>query len=127
MEDCIMTNQQHCEEQLIKAFEMMWGNFPEPVMLIHRSSTIIAANECCKAFGGVPGAKCNAIQPEKHKGCKANEALDKNETCTASQKIGETSMTSYWVPVSGVSDYFVHFGIGTLDAMKAMQANHDTQ
>lgn len=122
MEVFIITDQQHCEEQLIKAFEMMWGKFPEPVMLIHRSRTILAVNQCCKVYGGVPGTKCNAVQPEKHAGCKANEALDKNETCISSQKIEEAEITSYWVPVSGVPDYFIHFGLGILDATKALQA-----
>ena len=120
-----MADQQHCEEKLIEAFEMMWGKFPEPVMLIHRNRTILAANECCKSIGGVPGVKCNAVQPERHKGCKANEALDKNETRIASASFGETPITSYWIPVSGAADYYVHFGIGTLDAMKAIQATKE--
>lgn len=118
-----MTNRQACEEELSKAFEMMWGKFPEPVMLIHRDRTIIAANECCQSLGGAPGTKCNAVQPERHKGCKANEALDNNETRSISYNMGETEVISYWMPVSGVADYFVHFGIGTAEAMKAFQAS----
>lgn len=122
MEVFIITEQQYCEEQLIKSFELMWGKFPEPVMLIHRSRTILSVNECCKMYGGVTGVKCNAVNPEKHIGCKANEALDSNETRRADTKIGEIQVTSFWVPVSGVPDYFIHFGLGGLDAIKALQA-----
>ncbi|MBC9784359.1 hypothetical protein H1S01_07520 [Heliobacterium chlorum] len=116
-----MTDQQKCEEQLAKAFELMWGKFPEPVMLIHRSRTVIAVNECCKQYGGVPGTKCNAVNPEKHKGCKANVALDKNEAIRQDSLSGETKIIGYWIPLTCVPDYYVHFGIGMVDSIKAQQ------
>lgn len=72
--------------ELIKAFEMMWGSFPEPVMLIHRSRTILATNAVCQQLGAVPGTKCNAVQPEKHAGCKANQALDTNRPAPPATK-----------------------------------------
>ncbi|MDQ7092941.1 hypothetical protein REC12_05015 [Desulfosporosinus sp. PR] len=118
-----MTESEQGNEQLIKAFEMMWGKFPEPVMLIHRDRTILAVNKFCKDLGGLPGTKCNAVQPENHKGCKANQALDTNEAVTVNSKIGETPISGYWIPVAGVPNYFIHFGIGILKAQKAMQTS----
>lgn len=115
-------SEQQCKEEMIKAFEMMWGKFDEPVMLIHRDRTILVVNEACKAFGGVPGNKCNAVQPEKHRGCKANQALDKNETVSMSYPMRDDNILSYWIPVNGVPDYFIHFGIGTAEAYKKMVA-----
>ncbi|MBM7866319.1 hypothetical protein GTO89_07545 [Heliobacterium gestii] len=114
--------QQQLEEKLSQAFQLMWGKFPEPVMLIRRNRTIVAVNECCKGFGGAPGVKCNAVNPEKHKGCKANQALDKDEAVRQDTVSGETTILGYWIPVSGVPDYYVHFGIGVAESMKAAQA-----
>ena len=40
-----MINHGNSESQLITAFELMWGKYTEPVMLIDRKFNIIAINE----------------------------------------------------------------------------------
>ena len=117
-----MTEQQQCEEQLSKAFELMWGKFPEPVMLVRRDRTVIANNDLCKAYGMVPGNKCNAVNPEQHRGCKANIALDKNEAICEESSFSGANLKTYWIPVNGVADYYIHFGIGIAERVAALQA-----
>ncbi|MHB8074676.1 hypothetical protein [Desulfosporosinus fructosivorans] len=117
-----MTNPTECENKLIAAFKMMWGKYHEPVTLIHRSFTIIAVNEACKATGQVAGVKCNAKNPELHKGCLAMEALKTNEPKMVVSKRDGIDWTSFWIPVSGVPDYYIHFTNGLNEYMEKLKA-----
>lgn len=104
------------DSKVIEAFKLMWGSFPEPVMLIHKNREILAVNELCSNWGTTPGVKCIELgsSPEAHKGCMANEAL---ATQTAKVAIGEfvgKEIRSYWVPVTGYPDIFLHFSIGAV-------------
>lgn len=117
-----MADRQENEDQLIKAFEMMWGNYNEPVSMIHRSFTVIAVNEASKAKGAVTGVKCNATNPELHKGCMAMEALNKNELKMITTDREGILWTTYWIPVSGVPDYYIHFTNGLNEYMEKVKA-----
>lgn len=64
------------DEKIVEAFHLMWGNFPEPVMLVHKTREILAVNEACSKAGGQVGIKCSSIgSPERHQRCRANQAL----------------------------------------------------
>jgi hypothetical protein len=117
-----MTNLEYCEKQVISAFDMMWGKYHEPVRLIHRSFTIIAVNEACQAAGGVTGVKCNTTNPELHKGCKAMEALKSNQPKIVVSERDGIQWTSFWIPVSGVPDYYIHFTNGLNEYMEKLKA-----
>ena len=116
-----MTDQRDSESQVITAFEMMWGKYTEPVRLIHRNFDIIAVNEACKAIGIVEGVKCNAKNPEMHKGCKAMEALKTNVAKVVTSERDGMPWTTFWIPVSGFPDYYIHFTNGLNEYMEKLK------
>jgi hypothetical protein len=102
------------DSKVIDAFHLMWGNFPEPVMLVHKSRDILAVNEACSKLGGVVGIKCASIgAPEQHKGCLANQALASRRATYSKNESNGKTIIGFWVPVADSSDIYVHFGIGT--------------
>ena len=108
-------------ERIIEAFDMMWGSYPEPVRLIDRSFSVIAANAAYLNTGGQVNVKCNIGDPEMHRGCQAQNALKTGETKIMSANIGGTTWDSYWVPVKGADGYFVHFTNGMNAFMEQMK------
>ena len=92
----------YTEEDIIKAFHMMWDKNPEQVRLIDRSFRVVAGNPAYIAGGGQTEIKCNVGDPELHRKCQAIAALDS----------GETKIEAYWVPVAGSTEYHVHFNNG---------------
>ncbi len=105
------------DSKVIEAFELMWGNFPEPATLVHKSREIIAVNTACKKIGREKGINCATIGgAEAHKGCLANKALATQQPAYVKGKFGEKEIISYWLPITGYPEYFVHFGVGvTID------------
>lgn len=105
------------DQTLIESFHLMWGNFPEPVMLIHKNREIIAVNALCTSIGRTPGSRCieqGAL--EAHAGCLANEALQQQKATYKKIVHGEKNIISYWLPIEGFPEYFIHFGVGlTID------------
>ena len=110
------------EQALIDAFQMMWGNYHEPVRLIHRSFRVLAGNSAYLNTGGKVGGKCNSANPELHIGCRAMECLRERKTTCKASDMGGVRCDSYWVPVDGNADYFVHFTNGMNDFMNMMTA-----
>lgn len=108
------------ENVLIEAFQMMWGNYPEPVRLIHKSFRVVSGNAAYINSNGPVDVKCNATNPELHRGCKAMAALKDKETKIKTSIMNDVQWVSYWVPVNGVEDYFVHFTNGINEYMKKM-------
>ena len=103
------------DEKVIEAFQMMWGNFPDPVMLVHKSREILAVNTACSKAGGVPGIKCSSIGgPERHKGCQANRALASQQAVFCKGESDGKSIIGYWIPVEGYPEIYVHLGVGTM-------------
>lgn len=100
------------EDELVRAFHMMWENYPEAVRLIRRDFHVIAGNKVYLAQGGQIDVQCNVGDPSFHKGCQAMNSLKTREAkCKQSEVLGVT-WDSYWIPVEGVEDYFVHFTNG---------------
>lgn len=96
-------------ENQIAAFHMMWGSFPGPVRLIHKSRKVLAVNEVAQGMGMEVGVPCFSIgNPESHKACKANEALalDKGQRMNV-----EPGKIKFWIPVRGCPDVYVHFTV----------------
>lgn len=99
--------------QVVDSFKTMWGNFPEPVLLILRNFEIVAANKTAEESGIKIGSKCSEMEPsERHRGCKANEARETREAAYHRTKMGEHDVYVFWLPVDGHPDYIIHFPVG---------------
>ncbi|HVJ06617.1 MAG TPA: hypothetical protein VM578_13165 [Candidatus Saccharimonadales bacterium] len=113
------------EQRILDSFQTMWGPFPEPVMLVHKSRTILAVNDLARTIGIPAGVKCFSLNPEvgvgeNHCGrCKANLALKTGETVTTREAMGDKTVLGYWMPLAEAPDVYVHFGIGTAEIMAA--------
>ncbi len=113
------------EQKILDAFQMMWGPFPEPVMLVHKDRTILAVNDLARS-GGVPlRVKCFSLNPEALtttcKQCKANLALRERRTVCTEETVNGTRVIGYWMPLKD-EDVYVHFGVGTAQAMGCQPA-----
>ncbi|AIF54108.1 hypothetical protein [Pelosinus sp. UFO1] len=103
------------EAKVIEAFHMMWDNFPEAVMLIHKSREILAVNNACRNAGGVVGGKCSELGgSERHKGCLANQAIATNKATYSKSEVGGKEIIGYWIPLTDYPDIYVHFGVGIM-------------
>jgi hypothetical protein len=117
------------EQRILDSFQTMWGPFPEPVMLIHKSRTILAVNDFASKIGIPAGSKCFSLNPEVGPAddhcsrCKANLALRTGETVCTEETMGERRIIGYWMPLKEVPDVYVHFGIGTAGAMTGAQSS----
>jgi hypothetical protein len=115
------------ESRILDAFQMMWGPFPEPVMLVHRDRTVLAVNDLGRQSGIPIGIKCHSLNPEAGadhhcRRCQANVALRTGGTVCAEDVMGDTKVRGYWMPLAEPADLYVHFGIGTAQAMAKLKA-----
>ena len=100
-------------EEIIRAFHLMWDNFPEAVMITQKNREIVAVNKKATEFGLTPGIKCSSIgKPENHKGCQCNVACDTGEPvfCTYDGAFGKAY--GYWIPIPEKPEWIIHFGVG---------------
>ena len=113
------------KEELIEAFHLMWDRYPEQVRLIDRSFLVIAGNPAYTQAGGQTGVRCNVGDPAFHRGCQAMTALNTGETRTTKTEVGGVTWESFWVPVAGEEDYYIHFTNGLSESIKQyMQAKN---
>jgi len=98
--------------ELISAFHLMWDGFPFSAWLLKRDRTVMAANPAAVARGSQVGGRCYQVSGEKsvHKQCCANEALQKGVAQRACiyASAQNAVLDSYWLPLPGVKDVFVH-------------------
>ena len=109
------------EQDILDAFQTMWGPFPEPVLLIRKDRTILAVNDLARSLGTATGVKCFSLNPEARttacKQCKANLALREQRTvCTEEVQDGHRIL-GYWMPLKEEKEVYVHFGIGCAESM----------
>ena len=112
-------------EELIEAFHLMWDNYPEQVRLIDRRFTVIAGNPAYTEAGGQTDVHCNVGDPAMHRGCKAIAALNAKEAMTTRTEVAGIPWESFWVPVAGEDDYYIHFTNGlnaAIEQFKKSQA-----
>lgn len=101
--------------KVLEAFHMMWDNFPEPVMLVHKSREILAINDVCRNAGGTVGAKCSELGgSERHKGCLANQAIAMKKTIYSKNEANGRQIIGYWMPLTDYPDIYVHFSVGAM-------------
>lgn len=93
-------------------FNLFYDNFPAPVILVHRDRTILAMNRTAAAAGYRTGIRCSDMgKKEHHRACLANKALSE-QTATrlvAYFDFAGAVLDSYWIPLAGSDELFVHF------------------
>jgi len=113
------------DEQVIKAFQMMWGKFPEGVMLVDKGRNIIAVNTVYEATGLKAGMVCAQLgSPENHKGCLANLALSEQTAKYTKTNMGDKEVIGFWVPVVGEKDLYLHFSVGMVVDYDNVECNN---
>ena len=114
-------------DSVIAAFHLMWGNFPEPASLVHKSREVMAVNKAHQKLGYLhPGMNCaKQGSPEAHKGCLANKTLKYGQAAyTIMKPAAGKEIIAYWLPVDGYPDFFIHFCVGnTIDYRGGMLQN----
>ncbi|HYG67457.1 MAG TPA: hypothetical protein VD838_07345 [Anaeromyxobacteraceae bacterium] len=104
------------DPRLVEAFQLMWGNFPDPMMLVHKDRTILAVNDACAKQGAAVGTKCFSYNPVpgdvEHgacKACQANKALKAGCAVACDGEFaGGQLIRGYWIPVKGSSEVYLH-------------------
>lgn len=100
--------------EILRAFEMMWGLHPGPVMLIHKSREIVAVNQAAAAVGLPVGILCHSLYPSDKPcpHCLANKALKQAQAVrrTAYVPSQKRFMDGFWIPVVSEPELYVHFG-----------------
>ncbi|QDR81290.1 hypothetical protein SPTER_26660 [Sporomusa termitida] len=65
---------------------------------------------------------CAKIGTEPHRDCLANQALATQKPTFVKGKLGEREIISYWLPIAGYPEHFIHFGVGvTIDYDAALE------
>lgn len=102
------------DEEIIRAFHVMWDNFPEPVMITQKSREMIAVNKKGQEVGLQVGVKCSSIgKPEQHKGCLCNKAVATGEPIYITYQGPFGKAYGYWIPVPEKPEWIIHFGVGS--------------
>jgi hypothetical protein len=103
------------DAKVLEAFHMMWDNFPEAVMLVHKSREILAVNDACRKAGVAVGGKCSELgTPERHKGCLANQAIARKKATYSKSVAGGKTIIAYWMPLADYPEVYVHFAVGAV-------------
>lgn len=110
----------HREEEVVQAFHLMWDSYPEQVRLIDRHYRVVAGNPAYIGAGGQVEVQCNVGPAEMHKGCQAMAALRSGETKSIRSQAGDALFESFWIPVAGDGEYYVHFTNGMNELIRKM-------
>lgn len=109
------------DQSIVDAFQMMWGPFPEPVMLIHKDRTILAVNDFARNLGVSDGIKCYLLNPEAGgkvcPDCMANAAVSNGETIRRDGDKNGVNVMGYWMPLKETPEVYIHFGVNQAAAM----------
>ena len=110
-----LEKQSEIRKVIIESFRLMWDCFPHPVLLLHKSRTIVDANEAARKLGVVSGIKCRDISPslencKKH--CKADKALASGLSERIVSRQGNKLTATYWLSLNVPNDdLYLHFGM----------------
>ena len=107
-------------DKMLAAFHLMYDNFPESAMLIHKSKTIVAINPAAKKNGREVGTACGKNNtPESHQGCLALKALSLQKPMyrvLQAPSVIDGEFLAFWLPLDDYADFYVHFTVGrTID------------
>lgn len=106
-----MANHQ-LNDEIRKNFHLFYDNFPFPVMLIHKDRTILAVNKTGEDQGYPTGVRCIEMgKRDYHQVCLATQALAEQtaKRLVAYFDFREAVLDTYWIPLAGSDDLFLHF------------------
>ena len=110
-----MNNSVTADPKLVEAFMLMWGSYPGPASLVHKSKTIIAVNEACRKGGREVGMICSQwASLDNHRGCQANRTLQEQQPLHKEVRRDQGVFRVYWLPLPGYPDFYVHFTTETV-------------
>ena len=99
-------------DEIRRNFHLFWDNYPTAVILVYKDHTIIETNKIAQERGYPTGIKCVDMGERKHHaGCKAQVALRGKvavRDVAYHEFLGQVA-DSYWIPLAGAEDFFVHF------------------
>jgi len=108
----------YVSDEIRRNFHQFWDNYPAAVILVYKDHTIIETNRLAQERGYPTGIKCVDMGERKHHaGCKAQIALrDKVAVREVAyyEFLGQVA-DSYWIPLAGAEDFFVHFATDITD------------
>ena len=101
------------DQEIIQAFHLMWGNFPEAVMITQKNREIVSLNKKAEEFGLKVGIKCSSVgKPENHKGCLCDKAIAENNPIYITYEGNFGKAYGFWIPIEGKPEWVIHFGVG---------------
>jgi len=110
------------DPEILKAFHLMWDIFPAPTRLLRKDRTVLACNPAAIARGFLVGDKCYQFAggTTVHKHCKANVALREGvpQRSIVHSAVNKTVTDSYWLPLAGEKELFVHTVINITEYAK---------
>ncbi|WP_027184410.1 hypothetical protein [Desulfovibrio inopinatus] len=110
------------DQSVLEAFDIMWGLYPEPVLLVHACRDILAVNHRAEELGISTGIKCHSLYPSDRPcpGCLANKMLKSGQAERKGSVNNQTGrfLDGYWIPVKGVDKVYVHLGNDITDFVK---------
>lgn len=101
-------------EDYTRHFLLQWEYFPYPALMIRGDRTVLAANPAAQRAGVNMSIRCCEVGgKESHSECLTSCGLTGN---AAKRLVGYSKdfgafLDSYWMPVVGLSDVYVHFNI----------------
>lgn len=102
-------NEQIALDEVVRAFHMMWGEYPSSVMLVQKNRTVVAVNKAAEQAGGIAGIKCFTKNGTMCSWCKGNEMFQTEVAVRDVIKAHGIVFDSYWIPTP-IKDLCVHFG-----------------
>jgi hypothetical protein len=106
---------------ILQAFQLMWNVFPATALLVARDRTVLACNQLATERGFRLGMKCFQLTSDGvHKHCKANATLDEGvaQRTVVYSPVTQKVNNSYWLPIAGEKDLFVHVVIDITEYAK---------
>ena len=99
-------------DEIRRNFHLFWDNFPAAVILAYKDRTIVEVNRVAQERGYPVGVRCISMGETKdHAGCKLHIALSQKSAVrdvAYYEFLGQVA-DSYWIPLAGAEDFFVHF------------------
>jgi hypothetical protein len=100
-------------EHVIEAFHLMWDNFPENVILVHKSRQVVAVNKVSDTTGiRESGMNCARIDSQPQKDWLTGKALAAGEAKYVSISLPDGEAVIFWIPLDGHPEYFSRFTVG---------------
>jgi hypothetical protein len=99
----------------------MWNLFPATVLLVTKDRTVQACNQSATERGFRLGMKCFQLSSDGvHNHCKANAALAEGvaQRTVVYSPVAKKVNNSYWLPLAGEKDLFVHVVIDITEYAK---------